>query len=163
MSRDSNSDSPESPKDDLRLLVLEFRSLPISLADGLDLNACRTVISQFALWLLEQSRDTLHSDEDRQTHARIQNLYLRQSRGEPVDSEEWISLRAEYLAASKFWPAEWICAPCLPSAPPIARAAATIALVRFRTQPKTGEPASFPELRAFQAGILGGFLARYRR
>lgn len=149
----------ENARHVLRQLVLEYRSISLALVDCIEPESCLIVVSQFAVWLLDTSKDTLRFDWQRELHSKVRELHLQRSHGELVDMELWNALNADSLAGSKLWPPEWLCATCFPSAPPIARTAAAIAIAQYRLHREMSESVSQIDYRKVQADMLQTLLS----
>ena len=145
----------------LRQLVLEYRSIPRDLVDRIEPESCLIIVSQFAVWLLDTSMDTLRLDWQRELHSKVRELHRQRSHGELVDMESWNSVNADSLAGSKLWPPEWLCASCFPSAPPIARTAAAIAIAQYRLHREKGDNVSRIDYRKVQADMLQTLIASH--
>ncbi len=153
----------EDARQILRQLVLEYRSIPLILVDRVQPQRCPIVISQFAVWLLDTSIDTMRFDWQRELHAKLRELHLQRINGESTELESWNSTHADSLAGSKLWPPEWLSASCFPSAPPIARTAAAIAIAQYRLQRETRKNTPRVNYRNVQAETLRCLLSSHTR
>lgn len=160
MKPDQAESDLEAVRQTLRRVALEYRPFDLALVDAAEPARCAIILQKFAVWLLDSSVEILRTDEMRQMHGKIRELYVQRLSGAQVDSAEWSSLKADCLAASRLWPPEWLCAPCFPHAPGLARAAATIAFAISRKRRDQGAPWSLQECREGQAAALRELLSR---
>ena len=155
------NEAHDTAKEQLRLLAIEYRGFPIELLNEVEPQHCPIILSEFAVCLLDSAIDTPSSDAQRGLLGKVRNLHVQRAKGETVEGNEWELLQDDSLAASKLWPAEWLCSAQFPWSPPIARAAVTIAGAKFRWLRDLGDAPSAGVLRDAQAKLLREILSKY--
>ena len=96
------------PNDDLAAMALQFRGPAGALAAAVPAALRDVVMSRLAVWLLDETFHTLKTDDQRDLWRVVRALHQQRIDGEAVDEQAWNASRARDLAATRFWPAEWL-------------------------------------------------------